>query len=156
MRDMMARMLAAVASTPVFSHDPGVSRRARVAAEAFDLLLLGIAVAIASVVAGAWLLLRTRGGAFDLGRGDAAIAMALWMSAVPAWWGLLVFDSVTGGQTPGIAQARLRVEGGTAARLLRLVLRPVATLAWLWVTFLAVIATGRSGMTTCAQARMSS
>jgi hypothetical protein len=119
-------------------------RRQRAAAVIIDLGWLAGALAIGSVVAVTWLLLRTDRGRFDPGDGEAIVASALIAAAVPAWLAWLTLSARLDAATPGQRASRLRVctvrERRPAGPLLRLCAHPVAAPAWLWVGALAWIA----------------
>lgn len=138
-RDMMPGMLATAFQTPAVTGVPP-SRRARWSACASDLALGGGAMAVATVLGVAWLLIRTGGGARDAQSGDAAFAFALALAAVPAWLTWLAFDLATRGGTPGQRARLLVVEGAPWRRVLRLAVHPVGAAGWLWLAVVAAIA----------------
>ncbi|MDP2326489.1 MAG: hypothetical protein Q8M79_00200, partial [Dehalococcoidia bacterium] len=80
-------------------------RGRRVRALALDLGTMALASLLASAVAVAWLLLRTEAGATDPGPGDSAIAFALALSALPAWYALAALDVAEAAATPGQRRA---------------------------------------------------
>lgn len=117
-----------------------VSRRARVRAVAFDLLLCaGIQSAL---VALAFLLfiVQTGGGADDLGTTTATVGWALALAAVPAWLGLLGHSSTLLDGTPGQRSAGLGVEGAPTRRVARLAVHPLNALGWWWLALVAALA----------------
>ena len=137
----MAPMLAAAFPSSGAASRTGVTRRARLSAVAFDLALLAASILAATVLAAAWLLLRTEAGALDVGRGDAAVAAALFLAASPAWAALLTLEIVSRGATPGMRRAGLTVDGRTPARLIRFAVHPASAAPWLWATVVASLAT---------------
>lgn len=126
--------LATLASAP-----PVGSRRARINAVAFDLACIAGSAVLGGLLASTWLFLRTSAGAVDAGRGDSALALAIAMAGVPAWYGLAALDVATAGATPGQRRAGLRVEGGPVARLARFAMSPAALPAWLWLSVMAML-----------------
>lgn len=114
-------------------------RGRRVRALAVDLGTMALASLLASAVAVAWLLLRTGAATTDPSAGDSAIAFALALSALPAWYALAALDVLEAGATPGQRRAGLRIEGAPARRLVRLSLAPVALPGWAWLSTVALL-----------------
>ncbi|GMU41278.1 MAG: hypothetical protein AMXMBFR23_21440 [Chloroflexota bacterium] len=113
---------------------------ARANALAFDLLAMAVATSVGGMLALGWIVVRTGGGT-DPSAGDSALAFALLMAGLPAWYGLAAFDLVRGGSTPGLRRSGFRVEGGPARRLLSFALAPTALPGWGWLTAVAAIST---------------
>lgn len=134
---------ATVASRP----PPG--RWQRSAAVLIDLSSAALTVAVAACVATLWLLARTAWGRDDAGSGDALIATALVLAALPAWATWQVVRVRRGDGTAGQARVALTVTlSARAARVarsartaatVRLACHPVAVTAWLWLTALALL-----------------
>ncbi len=127
-----------VPSAPPHAEVP--APRKRVAALATDLVFGGMASLSATLVAGAWLLVRTGWGRDDVGAGDATFAAALLLAATPAWLAWTALRLARDGATPGQARYRLSVRGGTRQRLTRLACHPTAVPGWCWLAVLAATA----------------
>lgn len=116
------------------------SRRRRLRALALD-LAVGVALHLGmGLLAVAWLMVRTRGGEVDVAPGDAALAFALVMAALPAWLGWLAADLVGRSSTRGQRASGLAVAGSPLRRVARLALHPFAVLGWLWLAAVAELA----------------
>ncbi len=136
-------MVAAPLVAPApFEARPGFSRRHLLLAWTYDLVTLLAATAGGSVLAIAWMLVRTDRGRFDLAAGDAVIALALTAAAGPAWtawqW-LRLWDE---GVTFGHARARFAASEDSTGpssqygrrQALALALHPVSLPLWAWLT----------------------
>lgn len=116
------------------SPPPALSRRRRLAAVAFDLAPLVAALALALVVALAWLLWRTHAGRDDVRERDGLVAASM-LAAVPPAWVAWLAPGILEGATPGQRRAGLAVEArSTAARLIRAAAHPLAVVPWAWLT----------------------
>jgi hypothetical protein len=130
---------------------PDLGRARLLLACAYDLVSLIIALLGSSLVALLWMLGRTGWGRYDLGAGDAVIALATAVSAGPAWtawqWLHLRDERATFGRRrtqrlatqPNLAQTSVR----DARRGVWLALHPVSLPLWVWLTAV-LIATGSS------------
>jgi hypothetical protein len=136
-------MLAASVAQPApVEVRPGITRRRLLGGWAYDLATLLIALLASSLVALAWMLGRTAWGRIDLGAVDAIIALALGISAGPAWtvwhWSRL-WEAGTSGESA------LSPSG----RGIWLASHPVSLPFWLWTTFIC-FATGVSVLAAAA------
>jgi hypothetical protein len=118
---------------------------------AYDLATLVIGMLASSLVAVMWMLARTGWGRLDLKTGDAVIALAIAVSAGPAWtawqWLHLRDDGATFGRRRAQVVTTEPDPGhGYMPRIRRavwLVLHPVSLPLWVWLTAVFV-ATGSS------------
>ena len=141
MMPRMHFMTMPASSMPAAAVPAGVSRRARVRAVAFDLLVCAGIQAGAGALAVLVFVLQTDGGARDLSTTTATTGWAIALAAVPAWLGLLGHSSALLAGTLGQRSAGLEVEGASARRVVRLAVHPLSALGWLWLALVAALAT---------------
>ncbi|MGE0228474.1 MAG: hypothetical protein AB7I38_06505 [Dehalococcoidia bacterium] len=101
------------------------TRAARLAAWGRDLSSLIGFTTVSALVAVGWMLARTDRGRYDLGTGDAVLALSVFAAAGPAWsaWRWLALRDGARGR------------GGAGTRLwLVVALHPTALPSWLWLT----------------------
>lgn len=124
-------------STPPSLSTTAITRRARLRAGARDLLALLPPLATASMIAVAWILVRTAWGRDDARDLDTAIALAIVAAVPPAWLARIALALLTAQATPGQRAERLAVDA-TRARIrhavaVRLALHPLGAIGWGWV-----------------------
>lgn len=111
-------------------------RRARLHALAGDVgMLLGGSL-LATLLAFAYLLVRTSWGATDVGDFDSALAAALLLAIPPTWAAWLLISVAEHRATPGQRRAGLVLAASETARRgapqLRMALHPLSLPLWLW------------------------
>ena len=108
-----------------------------------DWTALLLMVAVALVVASAWLLLRTQAGRYDVPEFDSLAAVAFVTAAVPMWAAWQAHRLYSYGATTGQALRGLRVRGAPGRRAARLLLHPVALPLWVWIAATGVLSGSR-------------
>lgn len=107
----------------------------------YDSLALAAWSALGCIAGGAWLFVRSAGGAVDLDVRDAQIGAAIVLAMPPAWFAWYA-SGAWSGRTWGQTRAGLFVEGTGARRMLRFAAHPLAAPLWAWLT-LALLAAGQ-------------
>lgn len=107
-----------------------------------DWMALLLMLAVAMVVAFAWLLLRTQAGRYDAPAPDALAAASSVAAAVPAWAAWQAARLYTRGATVGQWRLGLTVHGSPRRRVVRFVLHPAFFPVWMWLAVTAVVAEG--------------
>lgn len=110
------------------------SRAALLLAVAHDATTLALALLAATAAAVGWLLLRSEAGRIDAPFRDAAAALTLCTSVVPAWTAWQWRTLIERGTTFGSRVARLAPAPiAPSRRLARLLLHPISVPAWCWL-----------------------
>jgi hypothetical protein len=137
---MIGRMLQAetLSLSQVDAPPPSgvATRRARLRALLSDIgTLLGGSL-LAVLLAFAYLLVRTNGGATDVGDFDSALAGALLLAIPPTWAARLLISLAENRATPGQRRAGLviarREDRRPAALLLGMAMHPLSLPLWVW------------------------
>lgn len=121
-----------------------INRQRLLLAWTYDVATLVLTLAASSLAATVWMLARTNWGLFDLGTGDAVFALALCISAAPAWtawqWLQLWGDGATFGTrragitegVGGLVQGG-RLSEGRLRSTAWLGLHPASLPCWAWM-----------------------
>ena len=127
---------------------PGVTRAERLGAAFLDALALLPPLALAALLAVAWLLTRTAWGRDDPSSLDSSVALALLAAGPAVWLARLGYAAVTAHATPGqhargltVVARGERVEGlHPVARAARLLLHPFGAVGWALLAFTLLLA----------------